>query len=231
MKDTTTGVASVELTSEPEELEVPAKVVRPRGLPDRNKVKNTKAKEIRSDSDDEVVVAPDDDPGRPKPKPGWFAPPKRRETIVYPLHRSSIETKIVPPPGQRAPTTATSTAAKKYQRHTARKETKDENPLGLREFSMKDPELGPLPSVVYTRSKEEVDELIGCLKGPISMDLEWSVDLIPLRNAFCLQAAARKVLTDTLLYARIPTHRIILHIPCNTFTYTRKQAHLPTQEL
>lgn len=39
---------------------------------------------------------------------------------------------------------------------------------GLDEFDLKDNEWGKSPMVVYSRCKEEVDDLVGCLKGSVS---------------------------------------------------------------
>jgi hypothetical protein len=119
-----------------------------------------------------------------QPKTAPLPPPKRSSTlplrptqpIVYPLHRTSTETKLEP--NSTSTSASTSTAVKKYQKRYSKKDqqpSKDENPLGLEVFSLKDKSLGPTPSVVLTKSKEEVDELIGCLKGPISFDMEWFV--------------------------------------------------------
>lgn len=39
---------------------------------------------------------------------------------------------------------------------------------GLKEFNLADDEWGKPPMVVYSRSREEVEELVGCLKGSVS---------------------------------------------------------------
>lgn len=52
----------------------------------------------------------------------------------------------------------------------------DANPAGLPVFQLGDREWGA-PQVVYSRSKEEVEDLVGCLNrsSPLSFDMEWPI--------------------------------------------------------
>lgn len=102
--------------------------------------------------------------------------------IVYPLHRASS----IPPP---LPSPGGSGKEKRFRGKVVVVEDKEnareivvigtaKGKERLKEFSLKDNEWGKRPPmVIYSRCSDEVDELVGCLRGSVIL-----VSLVPLSS-------------------------------------------------